>query len=213
LPARLPAPGPARQGPVPEHRRGRRGPAGADGGAARPGRQGRPQSRRLRRARRRPRQHPVFPQGGAGLRELLAVPGPDRAAGGGAGVAPEVDVCPLARRSGSASSPAPVTGTLKRVTPAVFGPCHEQPLVVSVTAPKRFPECRASSTCPQTPCGVRDSSVAPGSSPVLLRTLLLTCTPSFSRRAETGYLAFRLSGSRPVLPSGWLLPPFANSRL
>ena len=51
-----------------------------------------PEGRHLRRTRRRSGQRQVLPQGRHGLRELLAVPGADRAAGGGAGGAGEVAV-------------------------------------------------------------------------------------------------------------------------
>ena len=46
-------------------------------------RQAGPQARRLRRARRRPRLGRLLPAGGAGLRELLALPRADRPRGGG----------------------------------------------------------------------------------------------------------------------------------
>ena len=56
--------------------------AAAEGGRDRePG----SEARHLRRARRGPRQHRVLRRGRARLRELLAVPGPDRAGRGGAG--------------------------------------------------------------------------------------------------------------------------------
>ena len=47
------------------------------------------QDRRLRRARRRPVLDPVLPPGGPRLRLLLALPGADRAPGGGPGPARE----------------------------------------------------------------------------------------------------------------------------
>ena len=52
------------------------GPQGPPGEARRA-----PEGRDLRRARRRPRQRGLLPQGGHGLRVLLAVPRPDRPAG------------------------------------------------------------------------------------------------------------------------------------
>ena len=51
----------------------------------RPSRRTRAAPRDLRRARRRPRERRVLPRDRARLRELLAVPGGDRAAGGGPG--------------------------------------------------------------------------------------------------------------------------------
>ena len=68
---------PGRQGGRPVHRDRRdQGPQGPPGEARRA-----PEGRNLRRARRRPRQRRLLPQGGDGLRLLLAVPRPDRPAG------------------------------------------------------------------------------------------------------------------------------------
>ena len=55
-----------------------------DGHREGPRHQAEPEGRHLRRARRRPGQRGVLPPGGHELRDLLAVPRADRAAGGGA---------------------------------------------------------------------------------------------------------------------------------
>ncbi len=76
-PADRPVPEPGHQGRRPAHRDRRdQGPQGAPGEAQRA-----PEGRDLRRARRRPRQRGVLPQGGDGLRLLLAVPRADRSPG------------------------------------------------------------------------------------------------------------------------------------
>ncbi len=68
---------------VRDDRRRRHRAPGANRGRGRPRDQAGPEDRRLRRARRRPGLGALLPQGGPGLRVLLAVPGAGRAAGGG----------------------------------------------------------------------------------------------------------------------------------
>ncbi|OLC53807.1 MAG: pyruvate, phosphate dikinase [Acidobacteria bacterium 13_1_40CM_4_69_4] len=71
--------------PVPVPRPGRRGATRALGHRARPRRAPGAQGRHLRRARRRGTLGALLPSRRHGLRQLLAVPHPDSAAGGGAG--------------------------------------------------------------------------------------------------------------------------------
>ena len=73
-----------RKGPFPDPGPGRRGPAREDGRDQGPRHPAEPQGRHLRRARRRPGQRGVLLQDRAQLRELLALPRADRAAGRGA---------------------------------------------------------------------------------------------------------------------------------
>ena len=83
--AGLPRARPAQAQPVRDDRPDRRrraGEAGRPAGSCGP--QG-PEARRLRRARRRSRVDPPLLRGRPGLRELLAVPGPDRPSGRGPG--------------------------------------------------------------------------------------------------------------------------------
>ena len=80
-PAGRPVPDDRREGGRPAHRDRRdQGPQGPAGQARRT-----PEGRDLRRARRRSRERRLLPQGGHGLRLLLAVPRPDRPPGRRAG--------------------------------------------------------------------------------------------------------------------------------
>ena len=75
----LPDPRVDRREPVRDDRRARSGRADAARGRARAGRQPGARARRMRRARGRPAEHRVLRTGRARLRQLLALPGPDRA--------------------------------------------------------------------------------------------------------------------------------------
>ncbi len=117
--------------PVPVDRPEGRRPAGADGRRERPLGAPRHQARHLRRARRRSGVDRLLPPGRARLRELLAVPGADRPAGGGAG---------RDRRRPVAGSPAAVTRSRadrRRRRGAARRSCHPRP-----ARGFRFTSCR-----------------------------------------------------------------------
>ncbi len=83
VPEGVPGEADPRRRPLRQHRHGRRWEARRDGVQARAIGPAGHQAGRLRRARRRPVVDSLLPEGRAGLRELLAVPRPGGAAGGG----------------------------------------------------------------------------------------------------------------------------------
>ncbi len=107
LPAALHREGPAAEGPVRDPGPGRRGRAGPHRRREGPGHPGRHQARHLRRAWRRPVLDRVLRDAGTRLRVLLAVPGADRAAGGGAGGAVHEDEANRVGKKARGAAPGP----------------------------------------------------------------------------------------------------------